>query len=234
MSEDFQAQRVRHVREIAEPYLQRGDAVGWFEAFYRAQAGDETRVPWADPIGHPLLSEWLERRGSPPDGARRAVVVGCGLGEECQHVAAAGWRVLGFDVSPTAIDWCRRRYPSSTVDYRVADLFALPPDWERAFDLVVEVYTLQALLVDVRPQAAGLIASLAAPGGSVLVITRGREPEEPAEDLPWPLVRSELDVFPAAGLEQVRFEDLRSRRHEIGRRFRVEYRAPGAPPGSAE
>jgi SAM-dependent methyltransferase len=227
MSDDFQARRVRHVREVAEPYLQRGDAVGWFEAFYRGQDGDAARVPWADPIGHPLLSAWLAERGPPPAGSgRRAVVVGCGLGEECEHVAQAGWDTLGFDVSPTAIDWCRRRWPDSQVEFQVADLFRPPPGWLRAFDLVVEVYTLQALPAEVRPQAARRMAELVAPGGTLLVITRGREPDEPADALPWPLVRDELDVFVEAGLEQVRFDDVPSLEHSGGRRFRIEYRAP--------
>jgi SAM-dependent methyltransferase len=225
---DFQARRVRHVREIADPYLQRGDAVGWFEAFYREQAGDASRVPWADPIGHPLLSAWLAERGPPAPDARRAAVVGCGLGEECEHVAQAGWETLGFDVSPTAIEWCRRRFPASSVRFEVADLLALPQDWRGAFDLVVEVYTLQALPADVRPDAARRMVELVAPGATLLVITRGREPDEPAEELPWPLVRRELDVFTDAGLELVRFDDVPSLKHSSGRRFRVEYRAPAS------
>jgi SAM-dependent methyltransferase len=225
---DFQARRVRHVREIADAYLARGDAVGWFEEFYREQQGDASRVPWADPIGHPLLSAWLAERGPPPAGARSAVVVGCGLGEECEHVAEAGWDTLGFDVSPTAVDWCRRRFPGSRVRFEVADLFALPKDWRGTFDLVVEVYTLQALPADVRPDAARRIAELVAPGGTLLVITRGREPDEPAEALPWPLVRGELDVLTEAGLELRRFDDVPSLKHSSGRRFRVEYRAPSA------
>lgn len=225
MSDDFQTQRVRHVREVAGPFLEAGDAVGWFDAFYRAQERDEARVPWADPIGHPLLSAWLAERGAPAADARRAVVVGCGLGEESEHVAAAGWDVLGFDVAPTAIEWCRERFPTSRVDYRVADLFALPAEWRRVFDLVVEVYTLQALPADVRPAAMQAVASLVRPGGTLLVITRGREPDEPAEDLPWPLTRAELAPLEAAGLALARFDDVPSLKHSAGRRFRIEYRA---------
>jgi len=226
MSNDFQTQRVRHVREIAAPYLERGDAVGWFDEFYREQAGDASRVPWADPIGHPLLSAWLAERGPPPAEGRRAVVVGCGLGEECEHVAEAGWDTLGFDVSPTAVEWCRRRFPGSKVHFEVADLFAPPPAWLRAFDLVVEVYTLQALPAEVRPDAARCMASLVAPGGTLLAITRGREADEPAEALPWPLVRDELGAFVDAGLELAQFDDVPSLKHSSGRRFRVEFRAP--------
>jgi hypothetical protein len=36
-------------------------------------------------------------------------------------------------------------FPQSAVDYRVADLFDAPSEWRGAFDLVHELYTLQAL-----------------------------------------------------------------------------------------
>ncbi len=41
-------------------------------------------------------------------------------------------------VSPEAIEWCHRRFPESSVDYRVADLFSLPEEWTQSFDLVVD------------------------------------------------------------------------------------------------
>ena len=86
--------------------------------------------------------------------------------------------------------------------------------------------TWSAETVDVRPDAARRMVELVAPGGTLLVITRGREPEEPAEALPWPLVRAELDAFTQAGLELERFDDVPSLKHSSGRRFRAEYRAP--------
>ena len=54
-----------------------------------------------------------------------------------------GFRVTAFDLSPRAIAWARPRFPQ--VEFMAADLFAPPPDWNGAFDLVHECYTLQAL-----------------------------------------------------------------------------------------
>jgi SAM-dependent methyltransferase len=210
-----------HVRKVAEPFLARGDAVGWFEAFYREQEGDETRVPWADREGHPLLGEWIARHGP---GRGRAAVVGCGLGEEAERLAAAGWSVLAFDVAPTAIAWAKRRFPESRVDYRTANLLALPEEWRGTFDLVVEVATLQALEAATRARAFEPIAGLLARGGALLVIARGREAEDPVEGVPWPLTRAELGTFERLGLSLERLEDLWVEGERGGRHFRALFR----------
>jgi hypothetical protein len=65
----------------------------------------------------------------------------------------------------------RRRFPDSAVDYVVADLLDLPPEWHRAFDLVVEVITVQALPDPPRARAIACVASLVAPGGTLIVIS---------------------------------------------------------------
>jgi hypothetical protein len=40
---------------------------------------------------------------------------------------------------------CRQRYPDSKVEYKVADLFSLPEEWVRGFNLVYECNTIQIL-----------------------------------------------------------------------------------------
>jgi hypothetical protein len=227
VSEPTRDEARARARAIANEFLARGDAIGWFEAFYRDAGGVDARVPWADLQGHPLLVGWLDRqrvRG----GGRRALVVGGGLGEDSEALASAGFEATGFDVSPTAIEWCRKRFPQSRVDYRAADLFRAPSEWRKAFDLVLELYTLQALPQELRLDAARGIADFVAPQGELLVITRGREPEEPLAELPWPLVKSELAAFETLGLRESRFEDLGDggSSDRPGRHFRVHYRAP--------
>ena len=181
-----------------------GDPQSWFEAFYAEAGGEAANIPWADPEGHPLFLDWLEGRSG--DGTR-ALVVGCGLGEDAEAARRAGFDVTAFDLSPTAIEWCGRLWPDSEVDYRTADLFAPPQEWSRAFELVVEVYTVQALPLDMRERCMAAIADLVAPGGSLLVVTRGREDgSPPPEELPWPLTREELLGFERHGLRERVFE----------------------------
>lgn len=213
-------------REIARDALAHGDALGWFEKLYAEARGDESRIPWADLEGHPLLVEWLARERVDGRG-KRALVVGCGLGEDAELLARAGFDTTGFDVSPTAIDWCRVRFPSSRVRYELGDLFAAPRAWRHAFDFVFEGYTLQALPLERRATGFAAIASFLAPRAELLVITRAREPHEDAGQLPWPLTRSEMRAFGAAGLREVSFDDLPDSgpSDKPGRHFRARYRA---------
>jgi hypothetical protein len=67
------------------------------------------------------------------------------------------------------------------------------------------------------------VAGFVAPGGTLLVIARGREPSEPEGEMPWPVTRRELSVFAEAGLAMVEFEDYLDDENPPVRRFRVSY-----------
>jgi SAM-dependent methyltransferase len=214
-----------HVSQVAAPFLARGDAVGWFDALYKAYDGELERIPWAGPAGHALYGEWLS--STPGLALARTLVVGCGLGEEAEQAAAAGCAVTAFDVSPTAIAWARRRFPASPVHYRTADLFAPPEAWRESFELVIEIYTVQALPLDLRERALDAVASFLAPGGRLFLLARGRGDDEPPGDVPWPLSRAELARLIRAGLVEREFVDHLDREADPPlRRFRAVYERP--------
>jgi len=100
----------------------------------------------------------------------RALVVGCGAGDDAEHVASLGYPTVAFDLAPAAIAEARQRFPHSTVRYLTADLLAPPDAWAGAFDLVVEAYTLQELAGVTRQLAMEQTARLVAPGGRLLVV----------------------------------------------------------------
>jgi len=110
------------------------------------------------------------------------------------------------------------------VRYFVTDLFRAPDSWSRAFDLVVESYTLQVLPPELRRGAIPAIGDFVRPHGTFLVITRGKDPGEGEGNMPWPLLRTELAAFQSCGLTEVSFEDYVDREAPAVRRFRVEYR----------
>lgn len=203
---------------LAEQGYAAGDQTGWLERFY-AEAGDDTaHIPWADRGVNPNLVDWLDRRAA---HGGSALVVGCGLGEDAEELAKRGYAVTAFDVAPSAVAWARRRHPGSPVTYVAADLLYPPAEWRGAFGLVVEIYTVQVLRDEPRALALRTLPTLVAPGGTLLVIARGRDPEDDEGDLPWPLLRSELDEVP---LPQESFEDYLDA--EGRRRFRAEWRRP--------
>ena len=155
-------------------------------------------MPWDRTQPHDLLAAYVA--GSDGSG-KKAVVVGMGYGADAEHLASLGWATTAFDISPAAVAATRERYPDSPVDYRVADLLDLPADLVGAFDLVVEIYTIQALHGSVRAGAVTGLRSLVAPGGTLFVVQIVREDdEEVAAEPPWLLDRAEMERLEGDGL----------------------------------
>jgi 2-polyprenyl-3-methyl-5-hydroxy-6-metoxy-1,4-benzoquinol methylase len=208
------------MRELQAEHARRGDGLGWFEALYREANGDTTTIPWADRGPNPMLVKWHQRAGAMFAG-RACLVVGCGLGDDAEYLATQGGEVTAFDLSESAIQWCRRRFPASRVNYIAANLLELPAEFSRRFQFIFEANTLQAMPAGLRSSAMESIARCCAPGGTVLVLCRGRERYDVVEGPPWPLTLEELEGFPRTGLRQASFEDVID--GEGVRRFLVAY-----------
>jgi SAM-dependent methyltransferase len=173
-----------------------------------------------------LLAEWTSSQRL--DGAgRRAIVVGCGLGADAEHVAAFGFDTVAFDVSPTAVAIARSRYLGSAVRYAAADLLALPPEWHRAFELVVEIFTVQALPDPPRREAIVNVGRLVAPSGTLLAIAaRHTADEKIGPGLPWPLHQEEIEAFATDGAAIHRIEQLTDPGRPDNPQWRAEFRRP--------
>ncbi len=204
--------------ELSTEAIARGDSTGWFDRLYTAGEAGEISMPWDRMEPQPLLREWAEShhlRGND----RRAVVVGSGLGADAEYLSRLGFDVVGFDIAETAVRLARERNPGTRVDYRVADLRDLPAAWHRAFDLVVEIFTIQALPDPPRNQAIRGVSSLVAPGGTLFAVAfRHTGADDPADGPPFALSREVMQTLTWDGLTQVRLEAL------DGPLWRAEYR----------
>jgi len=210
------------VKSLAREANAKGDATGWFETVYADACGEIASIPWADGKAHSALMNWLVGKSG---AGKRALVVGCGLGDDAEAFSSAGYGVTAFDISTTAIGWCRRRFPESRVEYAVADLFDPPQAWEKNFEVVFETYTLQALPEHTRAKAQESLVRFLAPGGTLLVIARGREASEPLVDVPWPLTKAELKAFLQLGLRDIGFIEYYDDETPPVRRFFAMFRA---------
>lgn len=231
MIQDKEKARER-VREIASEHYRRGDMIGWFEALYAEAAGDNSVIPWADLEPNRFFKRWAESKRLRGEG-RTALVVGCGLGDDAKHLHDLGFQVTAFDISPTAIDWARRLYPDDGIRFEVRDLFDTPNSWRftqtgeartAGFDFVLEIYTIQPLPIDMRDRVVDAIGDFVREGGTLVVVTRGREDGDEPDELPWPMSRRELARFGHNGLQQTDFVEMPADEEGEPPRFVVEYK----------
>ena len=191
----------------------------------RGRGRTSRRCRWALLAPHPALVSWLERQRAP--AGETAVVIGSGYGDDAEELCRHGYRVTAFDIAPTAIARCRERFPGSEVEYRVADLFAVPAEWHAGFDLVVEIRTLQSLAPEERAAATSAVAGMVRPGGRLWLRCLGRADGEPVGERSWPVSRLELSGFGRAGLDELEFLE---QPHPTGpgRAYTVIYQRPPA------
>jgi 2-polyprenyl-3-methyl-5-hydroxy-6-metoxy-1,4-benzoquinol methylase len=172
----------------------------WFEPLYAGSSKHGEGVPWANMKTHPSFANWLSR--NPLDGAgKSALVVGCGMGDDAVELETLGFQVTAFDVSATAVEYCKERFPQSTVDFRKADLLEDQTQWRRKFDFVLEIFTIQALPPKYEKQVIQNISDFVAPEGQLLVIAEvGREQRAFDNGPPWLLTLEHTDLFVSSGL----------------------------------
>lgn len=222
--------KARETLDAIDPHKREGGVTAdpqrreWFEAVYELAGDDPAGVPWAGLAPHPALAQWVEGRSL---AGVRALDVGCGLGDNAEALARAGAEATAFDLVARAIAWAKRRFPGSAVTYVAADLFDAPPEWRGAFDLVHELYTLQALPAALLPQAARALASFVAPGGTLLVISRAREEGQDVAGPPWPLTSAQIESLAVDGLRLASLDDLPASETAV-RHWRAEFRREDA------
>ena len=175
----------------------------WFEPLYANAAADGDGVPWANMDTHPSFAHWLTKNTLEGEG-KSALVVGCGMGDDAIKLEAQGFQVTAFDVSDTAIKYCKERFPHSKVDFVQASLLDDQPQWQHQFDFVLEIYTVQALPPKYEKELIQNISDFVAPEGQLLVIAEVGKQERSFENgPPWVLTPEHIDSYVSCGLEVI-------------------------------
>ena len=191
---------------------------------------------------HPLILEAI------PDGARRALDVGCGVGTLTRDLAERVPEVVGIDRDPDSLATAREETPAGRVEYVLGDVLShpFPP---ASFDVVASVATLHHMDAE-----AGIarMRELLRPGGLLAVVglARSRLPR----DLGWEVASDLADRWqrrrriywehpsPTVWPPPVTYEDMRRltartlpgarfRRHALWRYSVLWRAAPVAAPG---
>lgn len=184
--------------------IQENRPADWFEPLYAAANKNGEGVPWANMDTHPSFSRWLSQNQLLGIN-KLALVIGCGMGDDAIELEKRGFQVTAFDVSDTAIKFCKERFPQTTVNFVQADLLKNQAQWYKKFDFVLEIYTLQALPPKYEKELIQNIAEFLAPDGQLLVVAEVSKKERTFENgPPWLLTPQHIDAFISCGLSVTR------------------------------
>ncbi len=167
----------------------------WFETLYSHSNQEGEGVPWANMAPHPVFKDWIDKNPQTGNG-KKALVVGCGLGDDAIELEASGFQVTAFDVSKSAIELCKKRFPDSTIEFVQADLIKEIPSWKNQFDFVLEIFTIQALPPKYEDIVIKNISDFVANDGRLVVVTETQDAQRDFEyGPPWLLNRSYINSF---------------------------------------
>lgn len=193
-------------------------ATAWFDELYKEHKERHENIPWARLCVNPLLQVYLDEN-RPHTG--KALVIGCGLGDDAVALEEAGYEVTAIDVSQAALDIAKERFPDSKVKFDKQDIFDMPEKYHGYFDFVFEALTIQSLPVEFREKMIKAIADTVAEEGRLLLVAHKREAE--FDGPPWPLEPHEVDLFKTYGMTELSHE-LHTEGSKISStRFRVLY-----------
>lgn len=193
-------------------------ASAWFDDLYRKHQDDHDQIPWARQDVNPLLQTYLDEEH---EHSGRALVIGCGLGDDAYALHKRGYAVVAIDVSQTALDIAEQRFSDTDIEFVKQDIFDMPQKYSEHFDFVYEALTIQSLPVEFRTHMIKAIADTVAKNGTLLVVAHKHNGDRSGP--PWPLTHQHIEIFLTEGLEELSFE-LHEEKSEISdMKFRVLY-----------
>ena len=193
-------------------------ASDWFDGLYKENKESHENIPWARQAVNPLLQSYLDEDITHKG---RALVIGCGLGDDAKALEVAGYDVVAIDVSQTALDLAKEKFTDSDIVFEKQDIFDMPEKYYEHFDLVFEAFTIQSLPVEFREKMVKAVVDTVSIDGTLLLVAHKRE--EDFDGPPWPLKIEEVDLFKTHGLTEPTHEIHTEESKISNTRFRVLY-----------
>ena len=160
--------RVKHMRQYYEAYDDR----------YRQV--HEGGLQWFADSPSPIVAQVLEKFHIRPDAS--LLEVGCGEGRDAAFLLQRGWNVLGADISPEAISYCREKNPSFRDCFRV--LNCITDRLGEKFDFIYAVAVVHMLVRDKdRDGFYRFLRNQLKDGGIALVCSMGNGELERSSDI---------------------------------------------------
>jgi methyl halide transferase len=137
----------------------------------RYQTGD---VPWDLGYPTPPLVNLLQTESAPQPG--RMAGLGIGSGQDAMLFAAAGFAVVGFDFSPSAIAHAQTNVqtnaqsPGLDIQFLQRNIFELEPAFHQSFDYVLEHTCFCAIDPALRSQYVQVVRQLLRPQGQLIAL----------------------------------------------------------------
>ena len=194
-------------------------ASAWFDGLYKENENAHENIPWARKEVNPMLQTYLEVKEVCKG---KALVIGCGLGDDAYALAKAGYDTLAIDISQTALDIAQKRFPDTAITFEKQDIFDMPSHYFEHFDFVFEAQTIQSLPVEFRSKMIKAVAQSVAVDGELLVIAHKKQSEKKGP--PWPLTQEEIDQFKEHDLQELSSELIMEESQISNLRFRNLYK----------
>ncbi len=151
-------------------------------------------TPWDKGAATPVISELMGKLPQFFQSGSKVLIPGCGRGHDAQPFLKAAMQVTGADVSKEAITDATEIYgKSDNMRWITDDIFSMPDEHLRHYDIVWEHTCYCAILPEQRENYVDSIATLLKPN-AYFIGTFFIETGVPIEDGP-PFFTSRDDVF---------------------------------------
>jgi len=195
------------------------EATLWFNELYKKYKNNHQDIPWARLKVNSLLETYINSKDS---HSGKALVIGCGLGDDARALEIAGYDVVAIDVSEAALESARERFDDSKVRFVKQDIFEMPEAYSEYFDFVFEAFTIQSLPIVFREKMIKSIINTIDVNGELLVVAHKKEKDFAGP--PWPLQEDEINLFSLHGMKEISNEIHNEDSHISSKKFRILYR----------